>query len=234
VAVNYKKCPECGSKNSVKIVYGMPSFKLFQEAEAGKVKLGGCCIIEGGPEYHCKDCNNEWNREQVLDIAYGQIRGLKASVGGYFGGYYHVTIDLTNLKTMWLFKEGGSEETSTRSIRNKTAEEFIKCLKEIDLLELFSPDPHGGSIRGAIDSCSIQYCFYDFCSMMLVGLHKVRQLDMQFATTSATEAVESIYFSGPIAFYYSPGSSVVANKGTLAYRTEARFLALNEKYLCLD
>jgi len=134
VAVNYKKCPECGSKNSVKIVYGMPSFKLFQEAEAGKVKLGGCCIIEGGPEYHCKDCNNEWNREQVLDIAYGQIRGLKASVGGYFGGYYHVTIDLTNLKTMWLFKEGGSEETSTRSIRNKTAEEFIKCLKEIDLL----------------------------------------------------------------------------------------------------
>jgi len=44
VAVNYKKCPKCGSKNSVKIVYGMPSFKLFQEAEAGKVKLGGCCI----------------------------------------------------------------------------------------------------------------------------------------------------------------------------------------------
>lgn len=70
----------------------------------------------------------------MLDIAYGQIRGLKASVVGYFGGYYHVTIDLTNLKTMWLFKEGGSEETSTRSIRNKTAEEFIKCLKEIDLL----------------------------------------------------------------------------------------------------
>ncbi|MEM0331135.1 MAG: hypothetical protein QXW84_07155 [Archaeoglobaceae archaeon] len=134
MAINYKKCPKCGSKNSVKIVYGMPSFKLFQEAEAGKVKLGGCCIIEGGPEYHCKDCNNEWNREQVLDIAYDQIKGLKASVGGYFGGYYHVTIDLTNLKTTWLFNEGGSEETSTRSIRTKTAEEFIKCLKEINPL----------------------------------------------------------------------------------------------------
>lgn len=134
MAVNYKKCPKCGSKNSVKIVYGMPSFKLFQEAEAGKVKLGGCCIIEGGPEYHCKDCNNEWNRSQVLDIAYGQIRGLKASVGGYFGGYYHVTIDLKNLKITWLFNEAGSEETSTRSIRTKTAEEFIKCLQEINLL----------------------------------------------------------------------------------------------------
>jgi hypothetical protein len=54
MAVNYKKCPKYGSKNSVKIVYGMPSFKLFQEAEAGKVKLGGCCIIEGGPEYYDK------------------------------------------------------------------------------------------------------------------------------------------------------------------------------------
>jgi hypothetical protein len=50
---------------------------LFQEAQAGKVKLGGCCIIEGSPEYYCKDCNNEWNREQALDIAYGQSKGLK-------------------------------------------------------------------------------------------------------------------------------------------------------------
>jgi len=112
----------------------MSSFELFQEAEAGKVKLGGCCIIEGSPEYYCKDCNNEWNREQLLDIAYGQIRGLKASVGGYFGGYYHVSIDLKNLKTTWMFKEGASEESSTRSIRTKTAEDFINCLKEIDLL----------------------------------------------------------------------------------------------------
>jgi len=134
VAVNYRKCPKCGSCNSVKIVYGMSSFELFQEAEAGKVKLGGCCIIEGSPEYYCKDCNNEWNREQLLDIAYGQIRGLKASVGGYFGGYYHVSIDLKNLKTTWMFKEGASEESSTRSIRTKTAEDFINCLKEIDLL----------------------------------------------------------------------------------------------------
>ncbi len=77
MAVNYRKCPKCGSCNSVKIVYGMPGFKLFQEAEAGKVKLGGCCIVEGSPEYYCKDCNNEWNREQLLDIAYGQIKEIK-------------------------------------------------------------------------------------------------------------------------------------------------------------
>lgn len=52
----------------------MPSHELFQEAEAGKVKLGGCCIIEGGPEYFCKDCENEWNKEQAIDAAYGKIK----------------------------------------------------------------------------------------------------------------------------------------------------------------
>lgn len=62
VAVNYKKCPKCGSRNSVKIVYGMPSYELFQKAEAGKVKLGGCIIEKDSPEYFCKDCEHEWSK----------------------------------------------------------------------------------------------------------------------------------------------------------------------------
>lgn len=134
VAVNYKKCPKCGSKNSVKIVYGMPSYELFQEAEAGKVKLGGCVIIEGNPEYFCKDCEYEWNREQAIDEAYSKIKIIKASVGGYFGGYYDVIIDLTNLETTWNFGEGGTEKTSKKSIHSSTAKDFIEQLKMIKLL----------------------------------------------------------------------------------------------------
>ena len=57
----YKQCPKCGSKNSGEIIYGMPSYELFQEAEAGKVKLGGCCIGENDPDYFCKDCGHEWS-----------------------------------------------------------------------------------------------------------------------------------------------------------------------------
>ena len=72
MAINYKKCPKCGSKNLVKIVYGIPSYELFQEAEVGKVKLGGCVIIEGNPEYFCIDCEHEWNREQAIDEAYNK------------------------------------------------------------------------------------------------------------------------------------------------------------------
>ncbi|MBL4933201.1 hypothetical protein [Clostridium paridis] len=65
--VIYKQCPKCGSKNTLKIIYGFPSHELLLEVEAGEVKLGGCCIFEGNPEYYCKDCKCEWSREQAIE-----------------------------------------------------------------------------------------------------------------------------------------------------------------------
>jgi len=62
------------------------------------------------------------------------IQTIKASVGGYFGGYYNVTIDLTNLVTTWSFNEGEKEETSKKSIRVSTGQAFIEKLKMINLL----------------------------------------------------------------------------------------------------
>ena len=102
MAINYKKCPNCGSKNSLKIIFGMPSYELFEEPEAGKVRLGGCCIMEDGTEYFCKDCENEWNRDQATDEAYNRIKYIKASIGGYFGGYYDVDIDLIKREATWM------------------------------------------------------------------------------------------------------------------------------------
>lgn len=55
-------------------------------------------------------------------------------MGGYFGGYYDVTINLTNLETTWNFSEGGVEDSSRKSIRATTAKEFIEQLKMIHLL----------------------------------------------------------------------------------------------------
>jgi len=131
----YKKCPRCGSKDSAKIVYGMPSYELFQEAEAGKIKIGGCCITEDAPEFYCKICDYEWNREQAIDLAYNNIKTIKASVGGYFGGYYNVDIDLINLKTTWShWGDGDKEESVHKTIRTATAKKFIEQLKMIDLL----------------------------------------------------------------------------------------------------
>ena len=134
MAISYKKCPKCGSTNSVRIVHSMPSYELYQQAQAGKVKLGSYLLEPGNPEYICKDCEHEWNRVRAIDKAYRKIKAIKASVGGYFGGYYDVTIDLRNLETTWNFQEGGTEETSKKSIRASTAEAFIEELKILNLL----------------------------------------------------------------------------------------------------
>ncbi len=94
MAINYRKCPECNSRNVIKILYGEPTGEaLFMEAQ-GKIKLGGCLITDIDPEYYCNDCANEWNKKEVVDKAYGDIEGIKTSVGGYFGGYYEIDIDL--------------------------------------------------------------------------------------------------------------------------------------------
>lgn len=135
MGINYKQCSKCGSKNSLRIIDGMPGPELFQEADAGKVKLGGCCIIEGAPEYFCNDCKYEWNREQAIDGAYSKIKTVKASVGGYFGGYYNVEIDLVNLKTIWSHRGGGeAESTVHKTIRKSTVVKFIEQIKMADLL----------------------------------------------------------------------------------------------------
>ena len=136
MAINYKQCPKCGSKNAIPIVYGLPALELLEKAEAGKVKLGGCCIEESSPEFFCKDCNSEWNKDQFLDKAYKQIKGIKASVGGYFGGSYLAVIDLEGLNINWVHWEEGKEiDTYQKKIRVKTAERFINRLNAVNLLD---------------------------------------------------------------------------------------------------
>ena len=134
MAINYKQCPNCGSKNSLKIIYGEPSYELFEEAKTGKVKFGGCCIMVGGSEYFCKDCEHEWNREQAIDEAYNKIKTIKTSVGGFFGGFYNVEIDLENLKITWSHSGITENETIHKSIRVDTAKKFIEQLKIVDLM----------------------------------------------------------------------------------------------------
>lgn len=135
MAINYKRCPKCGSKNTIKILYGEPTQEIFQQAEADEIKLGGCCIIEGGPEYFCKECENEWNKAQAVDTGYEKIKGLKVSVGGYFEGYYNVEVDLTTHQVSWSFWVGGEDEKIQKTIRPSTAKKFIEELRIIKLLD---------------------------------------------------------------------------------------------------
>lgn len=135
MAVNYRKCPKCGSSKVIKILYGMPTYESFQLAEEGKIKLGGCCITGLDPEYFCKDCENEWDRQTVIDSAYNSIQRIKASVGGYFGGYYEVKIDFSTRKLRWTHLGVGAEDYYEKIVRQSNLDKFIEELKIINLLK---------------------------------------------------------------------------------------------------
>ncbi|MDD2331983.1 MAG: hypothetical protein PHI68_04955 [Candidatus Cloacimonetes bacterium] len=55
-----KKCPYCGSENTIKIVYGYPSDDLVQSAIKGTIKIGGRKKEPGDPLRVCKDCGKEF------------------------------------------------------------------------------------------------------------------------------------------------------------------------------
>ena len=54
------KCPKCGSENIASIVFGFPSPEMIEELNSDKIVLGGCCVTEDDPEWHCKDCEHDW------------------------------------------------------------------------------------------------------------------------------------------------------------------------------
>ena len=60
MSTEYPKCPKCGSDKVAAIQFGNPSPEMIEEAERGHIVLGGCCIEEDDPEWHCKDCEHEW------------------------------------------------------------------------------------------------------------------------------------------------------------------------------
>lgn len=53
-------CPTCNGHKTIPIVYGFPSQELFEEAEQGKIHLGGCVIGADMPTYSCSTCNTKF------------------------------------------------------------------------------------------------------------------------------------------------------------------------------
>jgi len=42
-------CPKCGAATLVPVVFGFPGPDMFDDADAGRIVLGGCCIDESDP-----------------------------------------------------------------------------------------------------------------------------------------------------------------------------------------
>ncbi len=97
------KCPYCGSKNTARILYGMPvlSEGLMEKLDSGIVLLGGCCLhgVDDGngrmitmdPARCCNDCHKRFASPPYLISKAGHmaevyadiVTGIKFSVEGY-------------------------------------------------------------------------------------------------------------------------------------------------------
>ena len=132
MTIRYKKCFTCGVLDVAKIIYGYPTAETFKEQEKGKIKLGGCVISEDNPQYHCNKCGGNWTVDEAIDAAYNKIIGLRASVGGYFEGYYDVTIHFQDRKLTWNYSlEGDSLE---KELSDTDITTFMNGLKMVELL----------------------------------------------------------------------------------------------------
>lgn len=64
------KSKNCGG-TVLQILYGFPTQAAFEEAEAGKPVLGGCCISESHNEiadWVCKECGQRYQRDVPLPM----------------------------------------------------------------------------------------------------------------------------------------------------------------------
>ncbi len=95
MAINYRICPYCNSKDVAKILYGYTSGDMIMSEATGKIKLGGCLIcLDYSPEYYCNSCQKEWTKEDAIYLAYEKIKEIKISIGGYHQGFQEFHINL--------------------------------------------------------------------------------------------------------------------------------------------
>jgi hypothetical protein len=55
-------CPDCGSRESIPIVYGLPGEQLYDASHRGEVVLGGCVIWDGNPQWSCPVCGRHFRK----------------------------------------------------------------------------------------------------------------------------------------------------------------------------
>ena len=85
------KCPFCGKRHTVEILYGMPSYEAFLDEKLGKIKLGGCIIMDGNPSRYCKDCYKYFGKGFEY---FGIIENVFFFIGGFDGDNHFIDISL--------------------------------------------------------------------------------------------------------------------------------------------
>jgi hypothetical protein len=55
-----KKCPNCGGRDILPFLWGLPTDEGLRKGKAGEAVICGCVMIGNEPEFRCKSCGYEW------------------------------------------------------------------------------------------------------------------------------------------------------------------------------
>jgi hypothetical protein len=61
------QCPKCRSDRVIPIMYGDPVPEAWAAAGRGELQLGGCCVSDGMPIWHCTKCGHEFGKLKLDD-----------------------------------------------------------------------------------------------------------------------------------------------------------------------
>lgn len=137
--MNKKKvCPQCGNRNVVPIIYGLPTYEDYLESKEGNYRLGGCIVPAPweGPFHTCNSCNWEGIGENIFNDEHlpGLIE-LKAEVNKIDGPSYQILFQLVEGKGVWQKRISGALVREV--VKNLSIEEIegmIEGLKECRVL----------------------------------------------------------------------------------------------------
>lgn len=139
MSITYKKCPKCNSSNTLIIKYGEPSYEAYlKNEEEEKYYLGGCCVAvdKNGKnmfEYHCKDCDYEYNKDTVIDATYSKIENINGYVGGYFQGHQYFEINLLS-GDVFYSKEYEDKLNLVKTLNKNQIKKLSQDLKATNIL----------------------------------------------------------------------------------------------------
>ncbi len=57
---NFGRCPGCGSRSIVPIIYGYPTVETVLQAHRDELHLGGCYVTGDDPQFRCRGCGTNW------------------------------------------------------------------------------------------------------------------------------------------------------------------------------
>lgn len=133
------------------ILYGMPTHEAWEVAKQGKYALGGCCISDESPKWHCQTCGNEFGKEMpsIEDLESPEPDGitplkLEFYIGGFSGPNHSVKFENGILKYQFCQIPSYPEKEASVLPTNRKWLNFRKKLDAIDVWQWQSDYPNPG------------------------------------------------------------------------------------------